>query len=369
VEIHRDLNLADVQDTEDLTPGSLFVRAIRLDIGDGRPADAADQALTTGADGTFAAADYTGSPSDVRGIQLLYGSAHSDIRWVYVAEYFDATVNGSLLSLATTTKTKNVLLLGDPTDGVSDALTDVESYRSSDALTDVESYRSDRVGYCYPYAKVYVAEANGGQGGLVNVGLNSFAAAVLAALAPGSNPAGPNGEPFLAGIRDLTDPNLATADYESFREYRIMGFQFTQERQKYSIRSGLNTDLDPALCNWARRSIADYLQDSIAPYLTFLQNKPINDENKTQAKAAIHRFLDRQITLGLLPSKRDLNENRLPESSVLEPYEVDITSLNTPEQEAEGIFIILLRVRTYATMDFIVLRTEIGERVEVEAVG
>jgi hypothetical protein len=355
VEKHQNLNLADVNDTEDLTPGSLYVRCVRLAIGDGRPVNVADEALTTGADGTFADADYTGSSVDVRGIQLLYGSSHADIRWVFVAEYEAAAVNAALLALSVGTKTKNCLLLGDPAD------------TATEALADVPSYRSDRIGYCYPQVKVWVAEANGGLGGLVTVGSNSFAAAVLSGIAPGQNPAGPNGEPFLAGIRELVNANLGTADFEEFRDKGIMGFQFTQERQKYSIRSGINTDLDPALKNWARRTIADYLQESAAVYLAFLQNKPISSVNKMMAKAALEHFLDQQIRLGLLPSKQDLNDNRPETDPILEPYEIDITTLNSQASEANGVFIILARVRTFATMDFIVLRTEIGERVEVTA--
>jgi hypothetical protein len=264
-------------------------------------------------------------------------------------------VNASLLLLASTSKTKNCLILGDPAD------------TTTEALADVPSYRNDRIGYCYPQCKVWVSEANGGQGGLVTVGTNSFAAAVLSGITPGKNPAGPNGEPFLAGIRELVNQDIGTADFEDFRDKGIMGFQFTQERQKYSIRSGINTDLDPALHNWARRTIADYLQESAGVYLAFLQNKPISLENKLMAKSALERFLDQQIRLGLLPSKRDLNENRPETDPVLEPYEIDITTLNSQASEADGVFIILARVRTYATMDFIVLRTEIGERVEVTA--
>jgi len=355
VEVHRNLNLADVNDGEDLTPESLYIRAERLAIGDGRPVDIADEALTSGLDGTFADADYTGSGSDSRGIQLLYGSSHSDIKWVFVAESYAAAVNGALLNLSATTKTKNCLIMGDPSNDV------------AAALTDVASYRNDRIGYCYPHAQIYLAEANSGRGGLVQVGLNSFAASVLAGLPPGSNPAGVNGEEFLTGIRALTNQNLGTADFESFREKGIMGFQFTMERNKFSIRSGINTDLDPALHNWARRSMADYLQDNAAAYLAFLQGKPISSKNKVMAQAAIERFLDQQIRLEHIPSKRDLNENRPEDDPVLEPYEIDIASLNSQAQEAEGVFIILARVRTFATMDFIVLRTEIGERVEVEA--
>jgi hypothetical protein len=337
-----------------MTPDSLYVRTVKK--ATGRPANLAvgSGALTGGADGTFADADYTGGPSDERGIQVLYGDAASDIRWVYAAESFAANVNAALLALASSQLTvKYALIAGAAVNTV------------AQMVTDVALYRSDHVGYCYPHGKIYVAEANGGKGGLVSVGLNSFAAAALASLAPGENPAGPNSENFLTGIRELTKPNLTTADYATARENGVMMFQFTKERQRFSIRSGITTHLDTALKNWARRTMADYLQESIAIYLVSFQNKPLTNELKMNVKGAIADFLDFQIKNGLLPSEQDLNENRPVGTAALAPYEIDVASLNSPESEANGLFIIKLAVRIFATADFIVLRTQIGERVEV----
>lgn len=353
VERHRNLDLASVGNGELLVTSSDYVVVSRIAAGDGRPANDADVDLTGGSDGTFADADYTGGPADARGIQVLYGASWSDIRWVCTADRNTATVNAALYSLVTSGAIKNAIVAGLAAD------------TPTDAVTGVASYRSDRVGYAYPHGKVSLAQANGGAGGLVNVSLAPFVAAIMATIPPGANPAGSVGERYLRRLRDLTNNTVSLVDLEDFRTQGIMGVAKGLQSQSFRIRSGVTSSLVSGRKNMARRTIADYLQVSISEFLVSFANKAINTENKLQAKSAIEDFLDRTIALGLLPSAEDLNENRPEGSPALAPYEVDIASANSPASEATGTFIIILRVRTFATMDFIVLRTEIGENVEV----
>jgi len=354
VERHDNLNLADVADGEVLPISSNYVIATRIAIGDGYPDAIAAQALVSGSDGSFADSDYIGVPgTTIEGIAVLYGDAASDIRWVFAGNNEAAAVSAALELLSTDATTKNVLINSTTGDA------------PSDAITDVADYRGDRIGYTYPQVNVFVAEANNNTGGLVQVGGASFAANLLSAMEPGQNPAGPNGVPYLKGIRSLENPNVAATDYEDFRANGIMGFQYTKEVQDYEIRSGINTSLDSALHNWARRTMADYIQVSAAQYLTSFRNVRINTKNKLEIKVALEDFLDYLIRQGVLPNDSDLNDNRPPGTAKLLTYIVDIASANSPESEAEGIFIVDLRVRIHATMDFLVFRTEIGERVEV----
>jgi hypothetical protein len=358
VERHSDLNLADVADAEALPISSDYIVATRIELGTARPETATATALLTGSDGSFADSDYVGVPqTTVEGISVLYGDAASDIRWVFCGNQATSAINVALLLLATNGTTKNALLNG------------LQADTPVDAIADVSNYRSDRVGYGYPWANIFVAEAANNTGALVPVGPASFMANVLSAMEPGQNPAGPNGVPYLKGIRSLVNPNVTNANYEDFRTNKIMGLQFTAEAQNYEIRSGLNTSLDSALHNWARRTMADYIQISASEYLVSFRNVRINTKNKLEIKVALEDFLDYQIRQGILPNDSDLNDNRPPGTESLLPYIVDIANANSPEQEANGIFIVDLRVRIHATMDFLVFRTEIGERVEITEGG
>lgn len=355
VELHRNLNLADVLDAENLPIVSNYVIATRIAIGDGRPVTVAATALISGADGTFDDADYTGSVGPpATGLKVLYGDSASDIRWVFVAEYNTDAVRDELELLATNGEIKNVIICGE-----------LAADSVATALTDVADYRSDRIGYAYPYVSQYLSEANNGAGGLVTVSPTSFVANLLAHMAPGQNPAGPNGVNHLKGIRGLANPSLTTANMEDFRAKGIMGIQWTKGADEYEIRSGINTSLNLALHNWARRTMTDYIQIAVSQHLLTFRNARINKKNKLEIKVAVVNFMEFLIGTGLLPSFDDLNEFRPEGSSTLQPYDVDITNLNTPANEALGLFFLTLRVRIFATMDFIIFRTEIGEGVEI----
>lgn len=355
VETWKNLNLASVAVGGQLIADgkSEYIIATKLAAGLGRPVNIVATALLTGSDGTFADIDYTGSPSDVRGIQVLYGVSYDNIRYVCTADRNTSTVNAALYALAISGATKIALIGG------------LDADTPADAITDVASYRSDRVGYCYPHGQIVLSEGNGGAGSLEPVSLTPFAAAILATIPPGFNPAGINGERVLAKLRGLTNPNLTALDLTDFREQGIMGVSRTIESQSWRIRSGITTSLTNGLANFSRRNMADYLQTSIARHLVGFANRILNNASKLEVKSAIGDFLDRQIAVGLLPGGSDLNDNRPEDTPALASYEIDIASGNSPQSEATGTFIVMLRVRIFATMDFIVLRTEIGENVEV----
>jgi len=345
VEIHRNLDLASVADNEAFPLQSDWIVATRLAIGDGRPVNVSATALATGADGSFVDADVIGSSSDVRGLELLRAVDATNIRYVVVAENESANVNAALVTLAEDTKTKISCIAGPP------------SQTKAQAKTDVASYRSDRVVYAYPWVRIFVPGVNG----LVTVSPASFAAAAIATLPPGTDPAGVNSESLLTGIRELADKSLNVNDYIDFAERGIMGLAFAAERERWKFWSGVTTSLDPSLQMILRRTMTDFLQESMGRFLTAFQNLPLRAETKESIKAAIEDFLERQQSLGLLPTARDL----VFADGNLAPFEVDIVSGNTAEQEALGLFVVFVRVRIFSSMRFIVLRTEIGEGVEL----
>lgn len=351
VEIFRNLNLSQVADDGAFPIVSDYVVVSRIVIGSGRPADAAATSLVGGSDGTFADADYTGGPA-AKGIELLKGTEAGAIRIVVVAEKQSAAIKAALLALCEQTRTKIAVV---STDALSDA--------KSVALTDVALYRSDRVLYVYGAVQAYMAEANSGAGGMVTVSPTSFFASGLAALPPHESVAGPNGEPYFYGIRALVDKTLAVDDFRTFARSGICAFAFSAERQKFGIKSGVTSSLDSAKTLILRRRMADYIQESVAVELTSFQNKTLNRENKLLIKAAIEGFLNEQIRLGILPSEADISKT--DDGQPLRPYLVDIESANTAQSEAGGLFVVLLMVRIFPEMRFIVLRTEIGEGVEI----
>lgn len=344
----RNLDLAAIEDDEEFpqTVGDSLVKVTRIELGDGSPAVVADQALSTGADGTFADADYTGGPSDVRGIELLKTSEAEDIRFFFVAEQTSAAINAAILALANSEKKVGF---------ISGALNQTKA----SAKTDVALYRSDRIVYCFPAVKTFIPEANGGGGGLVTVSLNAFASSVTSIINPGRNPAGPGENAvhlrLLSGVRALADSTLGRSDYEDFRAKGIHALEVSP-LGGFSFRSGVTTSLTSGLANIARRTMADYLQKSMGAFLLNFQNLPIWNQLKTMVKSAISDFLDLQIQLQLLPRREDL-------AAGLAPYSITFSS--TPSQEAAGIFIVDVRVRIFASADFIVLRTQIGEGVEI----
>lgn len=354
VELLKNVDLGLVSDGEDLPVASDFVVLNR--IATGRPDNVAATSLATGSDGTFADADYTGSASDDRGIRLLYGEGSSSIRWAFVGEHVSSAVNSELELMAITTKTKSVCLSG--TQGQSVAA----------AVADAADYRSDRIRYAYPSGKIYVAEANNGLGGLVTVNLNSFHAALGAARAPGVDLAGPGENQAnadrLAGLVSLDKQNLSRDDYITLNDNGVAGFVFAPELQRFTLRNDVTTSLTPGLETGKRRTMADFLQESIGRALVNFINLPMTADNKSQIKVAITEFLELLQSQGLLPTRQDLQQFA-QENESLEPFDVDIVSGNSKANEAQGIFVVLLRVRIHASMRFIVLRTEIGEGVAI----
>lgn len=349
-ETHKNIDLADWEDDEEivLLGGSDYIRVFRLAIGDGRPKDIAATDLESGSDGTFTDADFTGGPSDPRGMQLLYGSEAQDVSIFFFAERSSATLKAAGLALASQER-KNFVTCPDAFDDTKAA-----------AIADVALSRSDRVWYAYPYVYASIPEL----GGLTVVNPASFLAATVAALPPHIDPAGVNGEPYLYGVRGLVDRTLATADYENFNAAGICALNFAGGRVgRWRWRSGVTSDLDAARTMIFRRRMADFLHDSIGEGLTAFQNRPLTRENKVSAKGVIESFLRGQQLIGVLPRQEDIA--RTEDGMPLVPFLVDIDSLNTAETEALGQFVIALFVRIFPSMRFIVLRTQIGTTVEI----
>jgi hypothetical protein len=117
------------------------------------------------------------------------------------------------------------------------------------------------------------------------------------------------------------------------------------------FQSGVTTSLVAGQKNINRRKMADYIQDSLANALKPMAKLPMSEQFKDTVLAQTDDFLQ-----GLLSPDN-------PAAQRISAYAVDGVSGNTPLTEAKGIYVVIVKVRTLATADFIVLQTEIGEGV------
>lgn len=230
----------------------------------------------------------------------------------------------------------------------------------------VGANRDERVIYCWPGAQMFVPEAaNISLGtadglttsdGILDVPGDGWMASVLSNINPELNP-GQSGEPIttllstiLALQRGLS--SLALGDYINMRSRGIAGLRI-DDTSGPGFQSGITTSLVSGQKNIARRRMADFIQDSVSRALVPLSKKPLTTGNQDAATGEVDAFLNQLLS----PTN--------PAQQRIVAYSVDDKSGNTDATLAQGIFVIIGRVRTLASMDFIVFQTEIGEGVVI----
>jgi hypothetical protein len=241
-----------------------------------------------------------------------------------------------------------------------------------DVSPGVGAYRDERVNYSWPGAKTFVPEAvpfliptsdghlaGGDQNhpaGIIEVPAAGWLISVESNLPPENNPG--QSAPPVPGIMapvigfQYGAPVLGMSEYIQFRHSGIAALRI--DRTVGAIfQSGITTDLVPGQKNINRRRMADFIEDSIAEALNPLSKLPLTQNLRDAATAECVAFLDSLLS----PNN--------PAAQRIDDYEVDTKSGNTPTLEAQGVFVIIIRVRTLATADFIVLQAEIGEGVTI----
>lgn len=238
--------------------------------------------------------------------------------------------------------------------------------KSSSAEPGVGAYRDQRVAYCYPGINTYVPliarrGLGGGDGftvdGNVDVGADGFLASVCSQLPPEENPG--QETTFTSQANGLESganaQGFKMSDYTAFKRAGICAPRM--DSGKLIFQSGV-TSVDPSvypnLVNIARRRMADFIQDTLArrgkgygkKLSTFARRKALAGEM--------------QMWLGGLLSKNK------PENQRIAGYTVDAKSGNTKVSLGKGLYRIIIKVRTLASLDSIVLETTIGEQVAVE---
>lgn len=231
----------------------------------------------------------------------------------------------------------------------------------SQASADVAQYREDRLFYTYPGWNVRVPEiaavgAAGGEGftdtGIITVGGDFPLATLDARLPPEDNPGQETG--LISNFFEIeaVGKNFGIEEYTALKRLGICAPRV--DRVGGSIyQSGITSDLTPGLTTQARRKMADFIQDSLAERMIPFSKKLATEARKDSIRAIVEGFLG------------ELQSPQNPELARIADFSVDARSGNTPETEARGVFVLIIRVRTLASLDAIVLQTEIGEGVIV----
>ena len=212
--------------------------------------------------------------------------------------------------------------------------------------------RSDRVIYVHPGIIKTSRE-------LANIGVtDSFtfagdidAAGLISQTPPEENPGQPTDLlDYFIDVESAMKSYLTIDTYKTYRSKGIMAPRY-DKATGWSYQSGV-TSVDPSvypeLRNIARRRMADFIQDSLASRLQIYVKKIMNEANKNACVGEVIAFLD-----------------MLKKDERIDDYSVDPDSGNTADKLAQGIFTIVASVRLFASMDAIVLNTEIGETVEI----
>jgi len=235
-----------------------------------------------------------------------------------------------------------------------------------DADPGVGANRDERVIYNWPGAVHFVPEAVGFllktalgtslADGLLDDRLDGWMASVLSNLPPEQNP-GQSGSPVsdvMAPIRGFQRgvSGLGLPDYIQFRQRGIAALRLDRTDGPI-FQSGITASLTAGRKNIARRRMADFIEDSVAQRYNQFAKKLLTNQLKDSIVGETVAFL------------LDLLSPNNPPAQRISAFSVDSKAGNTPATEAQGIFVVIGKVRTLASADFIVFQAEIGESVNV----
>jgi hypothetical protein len=230
----------------------------------------------------------------------------------------------------------------------------------------VGASRDQRVIYCYPGANTFVPliakrGLAGGAGftadGNVDVGMDGFVASICSQLPPEENPGQETA--FTAAINGLeSGANVQDFEMSDYVQFRAKGIAALRMDDGVAVIQSGVTSVDPGvypqLRNIARRRMADFIQDTLARRSKGYGKKLSTLRRRIALATEIRTWLD---TL--------LSKNN-PSAQRIAGWTVDSKSGNTPTSLGKGLYRLIIKVRTLASMDSIVLETTIGEQVTVE---
>jgi len=240
--------------------------------------------------------------------------------------------------------------------------------KSTVAEPGVGAYRDQRVIYCFPGASTFVpviGRRGTGAGvgftadGVVDLGAEGFMVSVLSQLAPEENPGQLTS--FTLGVVGLESSSNAQGytmeDYIAFRASGIAALRIDDGTAIFqSGVTSVDPQVNPGLRNIARRRMADFIQDTLARRGKAFGKKLSTNLRRKAITTEFRSFLE-----GLLSRNN-------PAAQRIAGYTIDDKSGNTPELLAAGLYRIIVKVRSLASLDSIVIESTVGESVVVEEV-
>lgn len=285
-----------------------------------------------GTEGTIAASDYTGTNRSIDQIKEFKG-----LGMVYSAEDTEAlvtTINTAMITAAAASSDRLFLIWsGDHTD------TDVQATTYFNTLTD-----NDRTINCFN--SPYTLDTDTGV--LIQTPPVEWVASTLSQIDVDINAGEEATKKFTSGISRLTYESLTREQYALLSESGICAYE---KDEGFVIVSAITASLTPGREQITRRRSADFLQLSAAGRLKFFVKK--------KNLPATRRIMGGEIIA--------FSDTLQKQGRIVESFEVDQESVNTAAQRAQGLEFILWRVRLIGHMLYLVLKTEIGTGVTIEA--
>lgn len=234
----------------------------------------------------------------------------------------------------------------------------------------VGANRDERVVYSWPGAVHFVPEAvnfllgtadgDFTSDGQLDDSFDFWMASILSNLPPERNP-GQAAEPVPSVLSPVLGfqrgvSGLGITEYTALRRAGVAALRLDRTVGPI-VQSGITSSLVSGEKNIKRRRMADFIEDSLAQRLVSFSKDLQSQERKDAAVGEVDAFLNELLS----PNN--------PKAQRIAAYQVDDKSGNTPDLEAKGIFVIIVRVRTLATSDFIVLQAEIGDGVVITSLA
>lgn len=238
--------------------------------------------------------------------------------------------------------------------------------KSRTATPGVGATRDQRVIFCYPQSSTFVPTIarrglSGGAGfsadGITDVGADGVMASILSQLPPEENPGQLTS--FTDGVVGLeSSANAAGFEIDDYIAFKAAGIAALRMDDGVAIFQSGVTSVDPgvypSLKNIARRRMADFIQDTLSRRLKAFGKKLSTLVRRNAITMEIRTFM------GGLISKNN------PQFQRIDGFSLDDKTGNTPTTLAQGLYRIILKVRTLSSLDSIVLETTIGESVTID---
>lgn len=210
--------------------------------------------------------------------------------------------------------------------------------------TDITT-RSDRIIWCFNSAYTLDPET----ALEVQTGPHEWMTSILSQNDVDVHPGAQAAAAQTAGVRRLTAESLNRNDLILLRNAGICTLEKLPEN--FLFRSGITTSLTTGLTEISRRRSADFLQLSAASRLRFFVKQKNTIEVRSQMAGELVAF----------------SQSLKDQGRIVEEFEIDQESVNTDSQRGQGIEKLLWRVRLIGHILHLVLETEIGTGVVIEA--